>query len=573
MTSLYLVLFSAIAIATLLLLGLSIAEGWASPAVQRRLESWQVLRRPCLIFLTMIAILSLTNALWQSWSEPQIQSRLELYQTNLVLQAAELQDLDARSEASQSPASFSQARNVLLGADPFKEATEQYQEVRKSAQNNLEKFQKTLKTLETQATLTPLESEPPQRRPPTSDGAVQQQQIRKSIQQVQTLIDELDVRLGLLQVQQGNIQEAQTRWQNLLARSSSLADVAQVLNGLWSDPPQLLPNAESQIRKQLDGWFRDRALIHLYQLQQRQEPLISLKRQQQAVAEQSFYKLMIVGSIPAIGFLLGTVLLIFLLLQRLIKGKDAWLAKHEDDRWVTPWNGDVIWQVLILGFFVVGQVLLPTLLAGLFKVVGINPSSFSEQVRAFSVLASYVLLATGGLSVLYISLKPFLPLSPDWFRFQWRSNWIFWGLGGYLAAIPLVILVSLVNQAIWQGQGGSNPILPIALEGKDKVALAVFFVTASIAAPLFEEFMFRGFLLPSLTQYLPVSGAILVSSLLFALAHLNLSEVLPLTVLGMVLGIVYTRSRTLLAPMLLHSLWNSGTLLSLFVLGNGSGVS
>ncbi len=82
--------------------------------------------------------------------------------------------------------------------------------------------------------------------------------------------------------------------------------------------------------------------------------------------------------------------------------------------------------------------------------------------------------------------------------------------------------------------------------------------------------LFRGFLLPSLTRYLPVWGAILVSSLLFAVAHLSLSEILPLTTLGIVLGVVYTRSRNLLASMLIHSLWNGGTLLSLFLLGSRS---
>ncbi|HAC66329.1 MAG TPA: CPBP family intramembrane metalloprotease domain-containing protein, partial [Cyanothece sp. UBA12306] len=78
-----------------------------------------------------------------------------------------------------------------------------------------------------------------------------------------------------------------------------------------------------------------------------------------------------------------------------------------------------------------------------------------------------------------------------------------------------------------------------------------------------------GFLLPSLTRYIPVWGAIGLSSLIFALVHLNLSEVLPLAILGIVLGVVYTRSRNLLASMLVHSLWNSGTLFSLFVLGSG----
>jgi membrane protease YdiL (CAAX protease family) len=274
----------------------------------------------------------------------------------------------------------------------------------------------------------------------------------------------------------------------------------------------------------------------------------------------------VIGIIPGFGGLLGVGILLFLLIQRLLQGKRSILATNGDVAWETPWDAEVVWQVIILGFFFVGQLLLPIF----FSLLGFNTAGFSIREKAIYVLFSYLLLAAGGLSVLYFSIKPFLPISDDWFRFDLNNNWIFWGLGGYLVALPLVILVSLINQQIWQGQGGSNPILPLALEGKDSLALGIFFLTASVAAPMFEEIIFRGFLLPSLTRYMSVWGAIVVSSLLFAIAHLSLSEVLPLATLGMVLGVVYTRSRNLLAPMLLHSLWNSGTLLSLFVLGSSS---
>jgi membrane protease YdiL (CAAX protease family) len=146
-------------------------------------------------------------------------------------------------------------------------------------------------------------------------------------------------------------------------------------------------------------------------------------------------------------------------------------------------------------------------------------------------------------------------------------------VGGYFVALPLVVLISQLNEQIWQGRGGNNPILPIALGGQDGLALACFFITAGILAPLFEEVVFRGFLLPSLTRYLSVGEAIIVSSLLFAIAHLSLSEILPLTVLGIVLGVVYTRSRNLLSAILLHSLWNSATLLGLFILASEAQVS
>jgi uncharacterized protein len=131
-------------------------------------------------------------------------------------------------------------------------------------------------------------------------------------------------------------------------------------------------------------------------------------------------------------------------------------------------------------------------------------------------------------------------------------------------------VVSIVNEKIWHGQGGSNPLLQIVLEGKDSNALLLFFITAAIAAPLFEEFLFRGFLLPSLTRYVPVWVAICLSGLLFGVAHLSLSEIIPLTTLGIILGIVYVRTKNLLAPMLLHSLWNSTTLVSLYILGSGN---
>lgn len=213
-----------------------------------------------------------------------------------------------------------------------------------------------------------------------------------------------------------------------------------------------------------------------------------------------------------------------------------------------------------------GQILVPLA----FSLLQIKPAGSNIRIQAFYVLGSYLVVAFGGLSVLYLSIKRFLPLPEGWFRFNLRGNWFWWGLGGYCVALPLVVVVSLINQKLWQGQGGSNPLLSLALEGRDQVALGIFFFTAAIAAPLFEEFLFRGFLLPSLTRYLSVSGAIILSSLLFAVAHLSLSEILPLTTLGIVLGVVYTRSRNLLAPMLVHSLWNSGTLLSLFLLGTSS---
>lgn len=539
-----------------------------------------VIRRLILVVLTIIAIANITSSLVRSWGQPQIQSRLELYQTNLLLHASEWQgkNTDAVTPQNATP-DLTAARNALLGSEPLKTAQKQYQESRQLAQTTQSQITQRLQERSSKELVTPPDvAKPQQQMPPIADPASasqQRQQLQKSLSQVKQLIDELDLRLGILQAQQGQTDAAIKSWSKLSNQSSvdtldppeaSLAQTAAVLIGLWSEPRRLLPDAEPQIQKNLDSWFRYRALTQLYQLQQRQDALLSLQAKEQEIAEQAIFKLAVIGGIPGFGGLLGVGLLLFVLAQRLLQGKRSLLATNGDVPWETPWDWEIVWQVLILGFFFIGQLLLPVL----FEVLGFNPASFTVRMQAFYVLISYLLMAFGGLLVLYFSIKPFLPLPDDWFGFKLRSNWIAWGLEGYLVALPLVIVVSLINQQLWKGQGGSNPILPLALEGRDSVALLIFFITACVAAPVFEEIIFRGFLLPSLTRYVPVWGAILASSLLFAIAHLSLSEVLPLATLGMVLGVVYTRSRNLLASMLLHGLWNAGTLLSLFVLGSGS---
>ncbi|MGB5769581.1 MAG: type II CAAX endopeptidase family protein, partial [Crocosphaera sp.] len=303
----------------------------------------------------------------------------------------------------------------------------------------------------------------------------------------------------------------------------------------------------------------------LYEVENRKDDLIILQEKQQELAKQGIIKLTFVAIIPVLGGLIGVGIIIFSLIQLFLKKESGILAIDKRFKWETPWTIEIPWQVFIVGFFFFGQIVLPIL----FTFLSVDLTQLSLRGKAVYVLSSYVTMSLGGIGVLYLSIKPFFPLPKDWFKFKWLSNWMLWGFGGYLVALPLVVIVSLINQNIWDGQGGSNPLLSLALEGQDLVVLAIFYFTAAIAAPFYEEIMFRGFLLPSLTRYIPLWGAIGISSFIFALAHLNLSEVLPLTILGVVLGVVYTRSRNLLSSMLLHSLWNSGTLISLFLLGSG----
>jgi len=94
-----------------------------------------VFKRLILVGLTIFALFNITVSLIVSWGQPQIQSRLELYQTNLLLHAAQFQDKKTPTTRDKdSTKDLTNAREVLLGKEPFKEAQKQYQEARKEAQ-------------------------------------------------------------------------------------------------------------------------------------------------------------------------------------------------------------------------------------------------------------------------------------------------------------------------------------------------------------------------------------------------------------------------------------------------------
>jgi uncharacterized protein len=529
---------------------------------RQNLTSFQSLRRIVLGVLTLFILSKLIFSLIGTLDRPQIQGKFELYQTNLVLVASEWQP-------TEDAAGLGALQTAIVGADLLESATEQYEDARESDVLAIEKLNLSLAGLAT------TDADPKIK----ADAKLQANLIDRTIATARAEIAKIDLRLGILQAENNQPEQAIKTWQKIISASSSSTskNIAASLIEIWKQPSGVnkntLPQIEAEVVTNFDGWFRDRVLQQLYTDLDDKSALAQLSLAEQVRSKNALIQLALI-TIPRVLIALAGVGLIIFFTVRFIIGLiqnrselslvDTLLANLKTP-WITPWDWEIVWQVFVLGFFFVGQFLLPAVFS-----IWVNPATLTARGQGLYVFSSYVLMSGLATGVLYASIKSYLPLAPDWFRFDWKSNWLLWGIGGYLVATPIVIVVSLLNDKIWQGQGGSNPLLQIVLEGKDSIALLLFFVTAAIAAPLFEEFLFRGFLLPSLTRYVPTWAAIGISGLVFGVAHLSLSEILPLTTLGIILGVVYARTRNLLASMLLHSLWNSSTLVSLFILGGGN---
>jgi len=75
-------------------------------------------------------------------------------------------------------------------------------------------------------------------------------------------------------------------------------------------------------------------------------------------------------------------------------------------------------------------------------------------------------------------------------------------------------------------------------------------------APVAEEILFRGILYPFFKRDAGALRACLLVSMLFGAVHFTLMAFVPLTFLAIALTWLYERTNNLIAPILVHSLFN-----------------
>ncbi len=83
----------------------------------------------------------------------------------------------------------------------------------------------------------------------------------------------------------------------------------------------------------------------------------------------------------------------------------------------------------------------------------------------------------------------------------------------------------------------------------------------SVAAPILEEIFFRGIILDSLLKAYKPTPALIYSSLLFAIIHFNPWQGIEAFFLGLFLGWLYLRTRSLLPCIFVHFVNNAGNYL------------
>lgn len=142
------------------------------------------------------------------------------------------------------------------------------------------------------------------------------------------------------------------------------------------------------------------------------------------------------------------------------------------------------------------------------------------------------------------------------------------GAFAFLASLPLFYLSALLYQLLLSGIGIEPKLQTVVtslLDTKSAAMRAYLVFLAIFIAPLFEELLFRGILLPTVSKKIGFIPALLLVSTGFAVLHFHLPTLLPLIVFSSALCLAYWRYGSIWVPVCMHALFNGINLTLLFL--------
>jgi membrane protease YdiL (CAAX protease family) len=173
------------------------------------------------------------------------------------------------------------------------------------------------------------------------------------------------------------------------------------------------------------------------------------------------------------------------------------------------------------------------------------------------VALSSIVSAVAGIAIIYLfvrvrgnsSLGDYIGLR----RVNWKT----------LLAVAVVFVITLGATLVLENLAGASAESSNSSFMIDTYRTAgwlpLFWIAVAGFAPAFEETFFRGFLFAGLVRSrIGVWGAVIITSLVWASLHAqyNLAGMAEILLMGIVLGVLRYKTRSLWSTILFHAAWN-----------------
>lgn len=228
----------------------------------------------------------------------------------------------------------------------------------------------------------------------------------------------------------------------------------------------------------------------------------------------------------------------------------------EDD--IIPGTGKDLFLYLVSGF---GLFLLASLIVGVFV------QEINQLLIILAILLNIIILS-GTVYLLGIRQKKIswkmLGISPP----IWEWKYLGIAVGLVLFITPIRAVIGIAVQMLLEGNLDSV-LARGELLGAGGFTLPNFIITlvgVGILAPISEELYFRGLLHNWFRQRMNMNSAVVFSSALFGIAHMDSLGVLVASfIMGVVIAIAYEKTKTLWMAIAIHVITNSIAVLLLFL--------
>ncbi|OUL20110.1 CAAX protease family protein [Nostoc sp. RF31YmG] len=140
---------------------------------------------------------------------------------------------------------------------------------------------------------------------------------------------------------------------------------------------------------------------------------------------------------------------------------------------------------------------------------------------------------------------------------------ILFSLSAYLVSFYLLSLAAPTFVESVMRQVATSPSARTTSPPLYNLLAAIVYI---VVAPITEEFLFRGIILQRWASKWGIQTALVVSGLLFGILHAN---VLGLTLFGIIMGVLYIKTRTLIVPIACHA-FNNSLAVGMGLLSSGS---
>lgn len=227
------------------------------------------------------------------------------------------------------------------------------------------------------------------------------------------------------------------------------------------------------------------------------------------------------------------------------------------------WHGPGLPESLlwVLGMLVVQVIALAGMVMLLIAVHAATTGGavdFTAAMRAVEDNYIFVMGASGGSLLLYGAAAVLIRMRPHGFRkLNWQPPAFIHLMLIAGATVPLWLLCSEFGGRILELFPGSDWGMSEVLSSAAAAPFPLFLLIIAVFPALAEELMFRGVIGHGLTERWGLLRGMLLTSVLFGLAHLAPAQAIAVIPLGFAMHYVYVTTRSFWAPITLHFLNNA----------------